>query len=845
MGVGDGEGGLGGLTEDQLATLDTSLERAIEVEKKFKDIATAVDDYSEALRRGYNIQEKSIQELEKRIEKATDLTQIQEQINIAENLSEQTLGRINKILEDTSLTSEEARKKILKSLQEEKAQFDLITKASKEADGFVGGIAGKLGIANKFSDTAVGKFAEMSKMLQQSGEGSEILQASLARTLSPANLAASLLSKMAESVVAVALALDVANSKFQRTTGFAGDFKEVMGDISSAGLLSGVSIEDAGAAMGSLSSNFSAFNPAATETNARLGETAALLQKTGVSADVSAGTMDFFTRAMGMSATASADLTRELALAGTGIGITTNKMLSDFQKLNGYLIGFGDQSTTVFKNLQAQAKATGISIDSLVGIAKKFDAFDTAAQSAGQLNAVLGTNLSTIDMLNATTDQRLSMLAQEIQMSTGGFKNLDRYTQMYVAQSIGAKDAAEAERLLNIARNPAELAKYNSEMQASAMRQDQLADLTAQMVPIMEQFKIAVFGLGLALMPVVNLITGLAKGVTSVIQGTFKLNEMMNGSLIPVLGLLSLAIVGVKISTMGLTIATKGLVSGTGLGALLLISGILMHMFPEFADQFAILTIGVFAFGLASKFATGKIGMIVSVLATLYALLASRINPVFAAVFGFMALGVIALGKAFNTIKGQAVIGGLVIALVAASVALMVYAVADLMGLLINNLSILPEFALKLIVLGYAFGVFGAGVLIGATALGMALPMLVMAAPVLGLIAVAAMGIGIGFDMMGDGLIKMGSGLAAVVAGLSVVESLTSDDGFFAITTDGGKTSMVSAKGGTLTNFSSENITVDVKIPEIKVPAPIVHVYIDGKEIRKLVRRELANVGGG
>ena len=49
--AGESEGGLGGLTEDQLATLDTSLERAIEVEKKFKDIATAVDDYSEALRR--------------------------------------------------------------------------------------------------------------------------------------------------------------------------------------------------------------------------------------------------------------------------------------------------------------------------------------------------------------------------------------------------------------------------------------------------------------------------------------------------------------------------------------------------------------------------------------------------------------------------------------------------------------------------------------------------------------------------------------------------------------------------------------------------------------------------
>jgi hypothetical protein len=56
---------------------------------------------------------------------------------------------------------------------------------------------------------------------------------------------------------------------------------------------------------------------------------------------------------------------------------------------------------------------------------------------------------------------------------------------------------------------------------------------------------------------------------------------------------------------------------------------------------------------------------------------------------------------------------------------------------------------------------------------------------------------------------------------------------------------MVSAKGGVLTSFSSENISVDVKIPEIKVPAPIVHVYIDGREVRKIVRTEMAKVGGG
>jgi hypothetical protein len=107
------------------------------------------------------------------------------------------------------------------------------------------------------------------------------------------------------------------------------------------------------------------------------------------------------------------------------------------------------------------------------------------------------------------------------------------------------------------------------------------------------------------------------------------------------------------------------------------------------------------------------------------------------------------------------------------------------------------------------------------------------------------MAIGVGFDMMGEGLMKMGSGLGTVVAALGVIQSLTDEDGFFAVTTDGSKTSMVSAKGGVLTSFTSENISVDVKIPEIKVPAPIVHVYIDGREVRKMVRTEMAKVGGG
>ena len=53
-------------------------------------------------------------------------------------------------------------------------------------------------------------------------------------------------------------------------------------------------------------------------------------------------------------------------------------------------------------------------------------------------------------MINMSTEQRIAMLClKKLILHAGGFNNLDRYTQMYVAQAIGAKDVAEAQRLIS------------------------------------------------------------------------------------------------------------------------------------------------------------------------------------------------------------------------------------------------------------------------------------------------------------------------------------------------------------------------------------------------------------
>ena len=790
--------------------LDTVIAKQKESLKLRRQDAELLGDINEQTRIGVELREKDLTLLSQKLSDMKDFT----------NLTDKEIEQYSKILDITeqnlrnALRHKDARKILLEEISQQRAQQDLIRDATRDTEKFVGGIAGKLGIATKVGDTAVGKFMLMTDNLKQSGMGAKILSDTLSMTLDPLNLATALLSTMAESVVAVALALDVANSKFQRTTGFAGDFKGVMTDISQAGLLSGVSIEDAGVAMGSLANNFSAFNPTATETNARLAETAALLTKTGVSADISTGTMDFFNKAMGNSARVSADLTRELALAGTGIGISTNKMLGDFQKLSGYLIGFGDNATSVFKNLQAQAKVTGIAVESLVNIAKKFDAFDTAAGSVGSLNAVLGTNLSTIDMMNASSDQRLSMMAQEIQMATGGFKNLDRYTQMAVAQSIGAKDAAEAERLLSIARNPAELAKYNAEMQEQKATQEELKDLTASFVPIMEQFKIAVMGLGLALEPVIWGLGKIFEGVGFLIGKFFELNELMGGYLIPALGILSASFVAMAVT------ANMGVI-------------------------FSALAAGIKLVGVAANFSSLRMIAFTAGFMALYYLLSMKINPVFVAAFHFMAVGIRILGMAFAAVPTKALAVMLVFSLLAATVALLVYGITDLLSLFITNVGILPELAYGLLLAGGAFYIFGAGVFAGATALAFAVPLLVLAAPLIAMMTISAIAMGFAFQSMGDGILNMGTGLQQVSKALSSISSLKDDDEFFAIQTDGGKTSMISAKGGVISNFSSENITVDVKIPEIKIPPTIVHVYVDSKEISKIVRTSIANQNGG
>ena len=311
-------------------------------------------------------------------------------------------------------------------------------------------------------------------------------------------------------IISMALEVNNLSKELGAATGFGDQFNEEITRMGVQGNLAGIGFKESADALKALTQGLSSFNPKAEKTNEYMGMTAARLEKLGVSAASSVKSMEHMQRSMGMTGKQAADTTAQLARMGKEIGITGTKMIEDFNSASGRLAIYGKNNIKVFKELAAAAKASGIEMQTLLGITEKFDKFDSAADSAAKLNAVLGTQLSTLEMMQATDSERILMLKQQVQMSVGNFDSLDKYTKQYIAQAMGVKDVAEAQKLLNMSM--AEYQQYEKGQQQQADIQKELAEATEKLVPVMTQLKLAFAQFFLAFAPIIKgLATFLSK----------------------------------------------------------------------------------------------------------------------------------------------------------------------------------------------------------------------------------------------------------------------------------------------------------------------------------------------
>ena len=405
---------------------------------------------------------------------------------------------------------------MMKFMENMKKNAGFFDKMGKSGKGFFDKGASKLGEMASKGGKFSGVIGKMGKGLGKAGALMGKLGPLASKLGGPWGMLAYAVARFLAVIIKLGHEVDTLSKQIAGATGFSSQFHDELIDGAIAGTMAGVQFKEMAASITSLAEGMSSFLPENEATNTSLALTVARLEKFGISGSQSVAVMDHMQRAMGLNAQQSADLTANIARMGKTVGITAKKAIADFTKAQSRLSIFGNKNIQVFKELQAQAKATGMSIDTLINSVGKFDTFEGAAGQAASLNAVLGTTISNIEMMNATDSERINIIREQVKASVGNFDALDKFTKMHIAQAMGVKSVDEAQRLLNM--STAEYNKTLSGQQENIKIQEELADATERLIPFMQQLKLMGAQIMLAFAPAIEVISKFLHHITPVVS---------------------------------------------------------------------------------------------------------------------------------------------------------------------------------------------------------------------------------------------------------------------------------------------------------------------------------------
>ena len=391
------------------------------------------------------------------------------------------LREILKLKEGELTTTEEinAQKAIEREASEKQLEY------AREYDNVWGGIADKIGIGNSKLLVGVNNFAKMAVEISNNKEKMDEFIRSGMRTFSLSNVAFRLL----ENTIAQAAAVDKARAAFASATGTGYEYQRTLAEINQEGLEMELSMERSVAGLTAVRQSLIGGATESKTFQKALGLQIAEFEKLGIKADDVAGIMNDLQATMGISSGASIEMTKDIAMSAVQMGIAPSKMANDFSRASSTLAVHGRKSVEVFKGLAIAARNAGTDVESLLSISEKFDTFESAADSAGKLNAILGTTMSATEMLMMTEEERIETLIKTVQSTGQSFNQMDRFKQKAIAQAAGINDMAEANRIFGMS-----LGAYKEQQQEAneaARVQQVFADAMKATLPIQEKIAMA------------------------------------------------------------------------------------------------------------------------------------------------------------------------------------------------------------------------------------------------------------------------------------------------------------------------------------------------------------------
>jgi len=437
-----------------------------------------------------------------------------ESVKLGKQTEDQIINRKKQLQDELELEREK-----LKLQQDQAEAYDAIEgKVANTVSGLLGsvdaskGFAGQLLLAYKHS-------GGMSGVISNIGKG-------LATALNPANVMAGLFAKVAQSSMMAFVSMDNFRAELAKSGASLDQYSGLMENTTNQTAAAGVSMKDAQQSILALRSGMSSFNTMSEANKQVLTNTTAVMSKLGVDAQTSAGNLETLTKSMGMTGPAAAAATRAIATTAKELQISQAQMAADFASAAPVLSAHGEAGVQIIRNLATQAKATGIEMSALLGIANQFDTFEGAAEAAGKLNAVLGTQLNSVELLTATESERIKILQQSVTASGQSWKSMNKFERQTVAAAAGISDVNEAGKLFGTTAQQMENAAGAAEKMALADKD--LAKQAANASTASEKLALIAERFGVIMVPLID-------GVHWLLDGILLLNQGFGGYLLPTL----------------------------------------------------------------------------------------------------------------------------------------------------------------------------------------------------------------------------------------------------------------------------------------------------------------------
>jgi hypothetical protein len=420
----------------------------------------------------------------------------------------------------------------------------------------------------KRSQGVIGGFARMKEEGKTTSEALAVMTKTLRETMTATNLIGSTVQKFIEASFhptrGLTAQLENATAGFAKATGTGNKYKDVIRAAEFRNRRYGVSAEQAAKSTGALVGGFTEFLMMSEDAQKSLTTTVSSFEAIGVNAATTVKFLEAVTRTTGKTRQEALKLQRSVMATANAFGDDLNMVMDEAATLLPKLAIHGNSTERVLNNLYSASKRTGFAMADIVSFAERFDTFDSAADAAGNLNAVLGQMggaplVDTMQILETTDPaERMQLFSDAIEQSVGNYEDLDYYQQRAVANALG--QSVEQTRMMMLQEE--QTSSLDEAMKRQNLGQTEYNKLAKDARSIFEELKIVAMQFAVALEGPLFVLKSILGFVNNILDGIG--SALSKVGLGKVSGIVKLGLgVGIaKVVAMGISKLTGGSLFG-------------------------------------------------------------------------------------------------------------------------------------------------------------------------------------------------------------------------------------------------------------------------------------------